>query len=115
MVRGYRGTEDMETTRRHAILATAAACVTCLDLRALAASDATEIQRDSAEALRRLYAVDRRAAALGQKAVGILVFPKIVKGGFIFGAEGGKGALTVHGHIRGYTPPIREPENSRGR
>ena len=105
----------METTRRHAILATAAACVTCLDLRAFAASDAAEIQRDSAEALRRLYTVDRRAAALRQKAVGILVFPKIVKGGFIFGAEGGKGALTVHGHIRGYTPPIREPENSRGR
>jgi lipid-binding SYLF domain-containing protein len=94
----------MESTRRHAIWATAtAACITLFGpAGAFAASDASEIQEDAAEALRRLYAADRRAAALRQKAVGILVFPKIVKGGFIFGAEGGKGVLTVHGHVRGY-------------
>ena len=39
----------------------------------------------------------------GKKPLGILVFPKIVKGGFIFGAEGGKGVLEqVHNHINGY-------------
>jgi lipid-binding SYLF domain-containing protein len=93
----------MKPTRRHAIRSAAAACVSVFGIvEAFAASDAAEIQRDSAEALRRLYAVDRRAAALGEKAVGILVFPKIVKGGFIFGAEGGKGVLTVHGTVRGY-------------
>jgi lipid-binding SYLF domain-containing protein len=69
---------------------------------AVAASDAAQIDRDSAAALRRLYAADHRAVGLGQKAVGILVFPKIVKAGFIFGAQGGKGVLRVHNHIDGY-------------
>jgi len=33
----------------------------------------------------------------GPRAVGILIFPKIVKAGFIFGAQGGKGApMTAH-------------------
>jgi lipid-binding SYLF domain-containing protein len=95
----------MTTTRRDALWTSAAAATSVILFgteKAVGASDAAQIQRDSAEALRRLYAVDRRAAALRQKAVGILVFPRIVKGGFIFGAEGGKGVLTVHGRVRGY-------------
>jgi lipid-binding SYLF domain-containing protein len=94
----------MRSTRRDVIWSVAAATSLVLigTKRAVAASDAAQIQRDSAQALHRLYAEDRRAAALGQKAVGVLVFPKIVKGGFIFGAEGGKGILTVHGRVRGY-------------
>lgn len=94
----------MRFTRRNVIGAGAAAIPAVLfgANAASAASDAAEIQRDAAQALRHLYAIDRRAAALGQKAVGILVFPRIVKGGFIFGAEGGKGVLTVHGRVRGY-------------
>ena len=60
---------------------------------ALAASEAAEINRDSAAALARLYGVDRRASSLGPKAAGILIFPKIVKAGFIFEGQGGKGAL----------------------
>jgi lipid-binding SYLF domain-containing protein len=95
---------DMKSMRRNVIWSGAAATSIVLlgAERAFAASDAAQIQRDSAQALHRLYAEDRRAAVLGQKAVGILVFPKIVKGGFIFGAEGGKGVLTVHGRVRGY-------------
>jgi lipid-binding SYLF domain-containing protein len=95
---------DMKSTRRQALWTSAAVASVILSGTedASAASDAAEIQRDSAEALRRLYAVDSRAAALGQKAIGTLVFPKIVKGGFIFGVEGGKGVLTVHGRVRGY-------------
>src|ERR1700733_6924118 len=69
---------------------------------AFAASDAAEIDRDAAAALRRLYASEHRTVSLGQKAVGILVFPKIVKAGFIFGGQGGKGVLTEHGHTHGY-------------
>ncbi len=67
-----------------------------------AASDAAQISRDAAAALRRLNTTDHRAVALGQKAAGILVFPKIVKAGFIFGGQGGKGVLTEHGRTRGY-------------
>lgn len=94
----------MKFSRRNVMWAGAAATPIILfgAKEVFAESEAAEIQRDAAQALQHLYAVDRRAAALGQKAVGILVFPRIVKGGFIFGAEGGKGVLTVHGRVRGY-------------
>ena len=94
----------MRLTRRSAIQTIAAmGPMTLLEAgRASAASDAAEIDRDGAAALRRLYAADHRAADLGRKAAGILVFPKIVKAGFIFGGQGGKGVLRVHNHIDGY-------------
>ena len=69
---------------------------------ALAASEAAEIDRDSTAALAVLLSVDRRASSLGPRAAGILIFPKIVKAGFIFGAQGGKGALRIGGRSRGY-------------
>jgi lipid-binding SYLF domain-containing protein len=69
---------------------------------ALAASEAAEIDRDANAALERLYGVDRRATSLRPKAAGILIFPKIVKAGFIFGAQGGKGALRIGDRTRSY-------------
>jgi lipid-binding SYLF domain-containing protein len=69
---------------------------------ALAANEASEIARDSAAALARVYGIDRRASALGPRAAGILIFPKIVKAGFIVGAQGGKGALAIGRRWRGY-------------
>src|SRR5580698_8027294 len=93
----------MKLTRRQAVKATAVAVPSALlSFKAFSASDAGEISHDAAAALRRLNATDRRAVTLGQKAAGILVFPKIVKAGFIFGAQGGKGVLTEHGHTHGY-------------
>ena len=93
----------MKLTRRQAVKATAVAVPSALlSFGAFAASDAGEISRDAAAALRRLDVTDRRAVTLSQKAAGILVFPKIVKAGFIFGAQGGKGVLTEHGRTRGY-------------
>ncbi|HVZ05194.1 BPSL1445 family SYLF domain-containing lipoprotein [Hyphomicrobium sp.] len=44
----------------------------------------------------------RGARELAHKAVGILVFPSIVKAGFGFGGEYGEGALRVHGRTVGY-------------
>ena len=94
----------MILTRRSAIGTVAAlGPLALLGTRAAsAASDAAQIDRDASAALRRLYATDHRAVELGQKAAGILVFPKIVKGGFIFGGQGGKGVLWVKKHIDGY-------------
>jgi lipid-binding SYLF domain-containing protein len=69
---------------------------------AFAASEAAEINQDAHQALRQLYAKEPRGAELGKKAVGILVFPKIVKAGFIFGGQGGKGVLTVRGKVHQY-------------
>jgi|SRR5262245_14618573 len=54
---------------------------------------ADELDDDAAAALRSLYEGSPAARALGAKAVGILVFPNIVKAGFLFGAQFGEGTL----------------------
>ena len=94
----------MQFTRRNllgsAVLATSVGLVGSRD--ALAASEAAKIDRDASAALGRLYRFDHRAASLREKAAGILIFPRIVKAGFMFGGQGGKGALRVGGHTRGY-------------
>ena len=69
---------------------------------ARAASDAAEIDRDATRALQQLLREDNRAAALAPKSVGTLIFPRVVKAGFIFGGQGGEGALRVGGRTRGY-------------
>jgi lipid-binding SYLF domain-containing protein len=54
---------------------------------------ADEIDDDAAAALRALYDGTPSARVLGEKAAGILVFPNIVKAGFIVGAQLGEGTL----------------------
>ena len=53
---------------------------------ALAAS-AREIDRDARAVLAKLYQRVNGAKALGDKAVAVLVFPSIVKGGFIIAGQ----------------------------
>lgn len=53
-------------------------------------------------ALKSLYQTSPAAKALGDKAKGVLVFPNIVKAGFILGAQGGDGALIKNGKTVGY-------------
>ena len=54
---------------------------------------ADELDDDAAAALRSLYEGSPAARVLGEKAVAILVFPNIVKAGFLFGAQFGEGTL----------------------
>ena len=54
---------------------------------------ADELDADAAAALRSLDEGSPAARVLGEKAVGILVFPNIVKAGFLFGARFGEGTL----------------------
>jgi lipid-binding SYLF domain-containing protein len=68
---------------------------------ALAASK-EEIDAGVKEALAELYKQSSAAQDLGAKAVGILVFPKVVKGGVGIGGEFGEGALLVGGKTSGY-------------
>ena len=56
-------------------------------------ASADELDDDAAAALRSLYEGSPAARVLGQKAEGILVFPNIVKAGFLFGAQFGEGTL----------------------
>jgi lipid-binding SYLF domain-containing protein len=66
-------------------------------------ASASKISADSRAALNDLYSKNAAARRLGRSASGVLVFPHIMKGGFVFGAEGGNGALLGgDGSIRGY-------------
>jgi len=67
----------------------------------LAASKAT-IDRDAKATLDRLYKENPGAKALGEKSVGVLVFPSIVKGGFIIAGQFGDGALRRNGKSVAY-------------
>jgi lipid-binding SYLF domain-containing protein len=59
---------------------------------------ADELDDDSAAALRSLYEGSPAARALGGRAAAVLVFPNIVKAGFLFGAQFGEGTLFRGGH-----------------
>ena len=67
-----------------------------------AIADDHALDADSKAALNALYAGSPGAKALGEKAVGILVFPNITKAGFIIGAQGGDGVLMEKGKVTGY-------------
>ncbi len=66
------------------------------------ASTAAEIDRDVDSALASLYQQNPKARELAKTAKGVLVFPKIIKGGFIVGAQAGGGALRKNGKTAGY-------------
>jgi lipid-binding SYLF domain-containing protein len=66
------------------------------------AATKAEIDRDVDAALKSLLDGEPEAKLLAEKAAGILVFPSIVKGGFIVGAMYGEGALRVNGKTAGY-------------
>ena len=66
------------------------------------AATAAELNTSGQSALNRLYAQSGKAAALGRSARAILVFPKIVKAGFVVGGQGGEGVLFVQGRPVGY-------------
>ena len=56
---------------------------------------------DSRRALQQLVAQNPAAARAKSKALAVLVFPDVVKAGFIFGAQGGQGILFLHGQPSG--------------
>lgn len=63
---------------------------------------AAQIDRDVDNALAKLYETVPSAHHLAAQAKGILVFPDVIKAGFIGGAQYGKGALRKNGRTSGY-------------
>ena len=61
-----------------------------------------EVNHGATAALEHLYATWPGTRALGEKARAILVFPEIVKGGFIVAGQYGDGALRKRGKTVGY-------------
>lgn len=84
-----------------ASLAITLACVTLVAPAAHAAS-AANLDRSSKVALENLLASNAGARALAEDAHAILVFPQIIKGGFLFGGQFGDGALREGGRVTGY-------------
>ena len=69
---------------------------------AAVAASASEIDQSSTQALNTLYSTTPGAGALGRKAKGILIFPNILKAGFMIGGQFGDGALRERGRTVGY-------------
>lgn len=66
------------------------------------AESAAELDRKSAAAMQQMLASNSGARALAKEAHAVLVFPQIVKGGFIFGGQFGDGVLRERGRVTGY-------------
>ena len=59
----------------------------------LRADSAQEINRESRAALQKLYSTVPAARRAGDSATAVLVFPSIVKAGFVVGGQRGEGTL----------------------
>ena len=66
------------------------------------AATTADLNRDCQQALQTLYKVDPVAQTLSHKAKAILVFPNIIKAGFVFGASYGEGELLKGATVDGY-------------
>ena len=66
------------------------------------AGTASEIDSNVDAALASLYGQTPKAKELAGIAKGILVFPRIIKGGLLIGVQGGEGALRMKGKTAGY-------------
>jgi lipid-binding SYLF domain-containing protein len=66
------------------------------------AASAREIDAQSTQALTSLYKSNPSAKALAQKAKAVLIFPDIVKGGFLIAGQFGDGALRRGGKTVAY-------------
>lgn len=66
------------------------------------AADRRKLEADAIAALRSLSTTNTAAKLLAGKAKGILVFPGILKAGFMFGGQMGDGALLKNGRAVGY-------------
>jgi lipid-binding SYLF domain-containing protein len=69
---------------------------------AKASSSESSLSDKSKAALERLYADEPGAKALGEQARAILVFPNVIKAGFIIGGAHGNGTLFKGGQVAGY-------------
>jgi len=67
-----------------------------------AAASAKEIERSVNSAVKKLHSKYPWTKELAEKAKGVLVFPNIVKGGFMVGGQYGEGALRKHGKTVAY-------------
>ncbi len=81
-----------------------AVCVVLLSFSSFTVLAASKVELDAGinETLEKLYSESSAAKELGAKAKGILVFPKVIKGGMLVGGEYGEGGLVVEDRVISY-------------
>jgi lipid-binding SYLF domain-containing protein len=85
------------------ILVTLLTLAGCASTGSQLSSSGAQIDSEVDAALSELYATTPAARTLASQAKGILVFPRIVKAGFLFGGQYGRGgALRKRGRTAGY-------------
>lgn len=95
----------MQTTRSrlHSILAVATLAAWFGGLPQMAqAATAEDLNKDASQALNALYARNPTAVEVAKKAKAILVFPKVIKAGLVFGGAYGEGVLMRSGKATEY-------------
>jgi lipid-binding SYLF domain-containing protein len=66
------------------------------------AATAEDIDKDAVQSLSTLYKINPTAEVIAKKAKAILVFPKVVKAGLVFGGSYGEGVLMKGGRVADY-------------
>jgi lipid-binding SYLF domain-containing protein len=87
--------------RRIMIVTAASLLLGTVGLPALAAT-AEDLNADAAQALNTLYTAHPEAQRLAKTAHAVLVFPKIIKAGLVFGGSYGEGVMTRNDKFYGY-------------
>lgn len=90
------------TLNKFLFAAVVALAFTGFSNQAAAAPTKEDLAKDSAMALEQLYKSNPVAEKIGKQAKAILIFPKIVKAGFIFGGAYGEGVLMSGSKVDGY-------------
>jgi lipid-binding SYLF domain-containing protein len=92
-------TPTLRRTIHKIILITAVALSLGLPTVQAQAATAEDLNQDAAQALQALYKAHPESEMLGKNAKAILVFPKIIKAGLVFGGSYGEGVM-----LRGAKP-----------
>lgn len=90
-----------------------AATVALLAPAAVMAADHAALERDARKAYEKLIAAVPAAKSLSKDAVGVLVFPKITKAGFMVGGQYGDGVLFKNGKTAGHYNTAARPTDYR--
>ena len=87
---------------RYVVVSIVAAVALFFSAFVASAETAAEIDRDVDSAIQKLFAATPVAKELSTIAKGMLIFPRVVKGGLMIGGQYGEGALRVGGKTQGY-------------
>jgi lipid-binding SYLF domain-containing protein len=94
------------TTKRSGLFKLFLAAAAALSLGAISisanAATAEDLDADAAQSLQILYKHNPAAESLSKNAKAILIFPKVIKAGLVFGGSYGEGVLMKQGKVSGY-------------